>query len=604
MTKKMNILYMGALALVMTTSCGSDEPGGGDKPGGGDNPGSGSVTDVRPVSSLLSIDLSTDKAVYKPGETVHITASSTVAGAKVRYRQGASVVAEGNASAAWDWTPPATDFTGYLVEVYTTDGSKDVIHGTIAVDVSSDWKKFPRYGFVATFDDSKLAQGTIEKEMEYLNRCHINGVQFQDWHWKHHWPLAGTREKPLDRYKDIANRDVNLSVVRKYIDIQHGYGMKSIFYNLCFGVLDDAQEDGVQKEWYVFKDTNHSTFDFHDLPSGWKSDIFLVNPGDKGWLSYIGDRTDDVYAVLDFDGYQVDQLGNRGTLYDYYGTRVNMGRGYADFLSAMKQRQPEKSLIMNAVSSYCAQNIAGSGNVDFCYNEVWDDEKEYKDLYNIIRANDTYSDGSLATVFAAYMNYGLSGSKGSFNTPGVLLTDAVMHAIGGSHLELGDHMLGSEYFPNNNLQMPQELRTSIIRYYDFITAYQNLLRGTDSRSEFKADVTCTDPAKGLTFNAWPPKAKTVTTYARDVDGKKVISLLNFRNVTDMSWRDLQGTQRAPMNTAAIPVSIPVTGNVRKVWVATPDYHAGAVQELAFEVKDGKLTCTIPQLRYWTMLVIE
>ena len=102
MTKKMNILYMGALALVMTTSCGSDEPGGGDKPGGGDNPGSGSVTDVRPVSSLLSIDLSTDKAVYKPGETVHITASSTVAGAKVRYRQGASVVAEGNASAAWD----------------------------------------------------------------------------------------------------------------------------------------------------------------------------------------------------------------------------------------------------------------------------------------------------------------------------------------------------------------------------------------------------------------------------------------------------------------------------------------------------------------------
>jgi dextranase len=53
-------------------------------------------------------------------------------------------------------------------------------------------------------------------------------------------------------------------------------------------------------------------------------------------------------------------------------------------------------------------------------------------------------------VFAAYLNYNKADNGGSgdkmMNTPGVLLTDAVMFALGGSHLELGDHMLSREYF--------------------------------------------------------------------------------------------------------------------------------------------------------------
>ena len=56
----------------------------------------------------------------------------------------------------WTWTAPATDYTGYLVDVYRTkENGTEVILGTIAVDVSSDWTRFPRYGFVATFDASK-----------------------------------------------------------------------------------------------------------------------------------------------------------------------------------------------------------------------------------------------------------------------------------------------------------------------------------------------------------------------------------------------------------------------------------------------------------------
>jgi len=97
------------------------------------------------------------------------------------------------------------------------------------------------------------------------------------------------------------------------------------------------------------------------------------------------------------------------------------------------------------------------------------DEADFTDLYTILKANHQYGNQALKTVFAAYMNY--EKGSGEFNIPGILLTDAVMFALGGSHLELGgDHMLCSEYFPNTRLQMSDALKTAVVRYYDFMTA--------------------------------------------------------------------------------------------------------------------------------------
>lgn len=595
-------IYTAALMLTLI-ACGNDDIDaiGGNITGGNET---GSVTDVIPVTSDLTLELSTDKACYSPNETVNFTATGTLpAGAKVRYRTMNQVVDEQNAtSTSWNWTAPSTDFTGYLVDVYRTDqDGTEVILGTIAVDVSSDWTRFPRYGFVATFDDSKHATGVIEEEMAYLNRCHINGVQFQDWHNKHHWPWGGKDGMEYTQYKDIANRDVYTDVVKKYISVQHAYGMKSIFYNLCFGALSDAAEDGVKEEWYVFTEQDdHTKKDAHNLPSGWKSNIYLLDPGNAEWQQYIGDRNEEVYSHLDFDGYQVDQLGGRGDLYDYYNGKVNLLKGYRSFLEAMKTRHPDKRLVMNSVSSYGAAQIAGSDNVDFCYNEVWNDEQKFEDLHTIIKANDLYSWHKRRTVFAAYMNYGNSGSEGMFNNPGVLLTDAVMFALGGSHLELGDHMLGSEYFPNNNLKMNDALKTAMIRYYDFMTAYQNLLRDTDTSAEFTASVS----SASSSINAWPPQLGNVTTYARKVGDKEVISLLNFVNADQLYWRDLNGTMPEPDEISSLPLKVQLSGKVKRIWAATPDCHAGAAQELTFEQKDGAVIFTVPSLLYWTMIVIE
>lgn len=568
----------------------------------------------------LYYSISTDRCSYAPGQQIAFTLSATpAAGMRVRYRHLADIVADTLLTTKnWKWTPPALDYRGYMVEVYSTDGNSDIIHGTIAVDVSSDWVRFPRYGFVATFGNDKTI-GVVRSEMTWLNRCHINAVQFQDWHCNHDWPLGGTREKPLSSYKDIANRTIYTSAIKNYITRQHQLGMKSFFYNLCFGVLDGYESRGVSEEWLLFKDQNHSVKDTHDLPDDWKSDIYLANPANTQWQAYLADRNDDVYACFDFDGYQIDQLGNRGTLYDYYGNEISLASGYASFIQAMKLRHPEKRLVMNAVSEYGASEIGRTGKMDCFYNEVWgchsrnsltNAEARFTNLKNIIQNNRSYN-ASLQTVFAAYMNYCCDNSN--FNIPGVVMTDAVMFALGGSHLELGgDHMLCREYFPHAGQKMTAQLEDWMTRYYDFMTAYENLLRG-----DWKDNTLIRVTSRDVTINKWEPVNQQVTQISRNVEGRRVIHLLNFctqesSQITDpnylLCWHDRDGLRPWPVEHKELPLTITglsELGKIRRLWVASPDYLGGAVQEITdYTLSSSTLRFTLPALQFWTMIVIE
>ena len=563
--------------------------------------GQGSVTTVTKITSDLTWEISTDKAIYAPGATVRFQSNGTVtSNTHVRYRCGSTVVGDEPLTAAeWTWTTPSEDGKGYLVEIYRKkeDGTQQIV-GTIGVDVSSDWKLYPRYGFVATFDNTKTEQ-VIAEEMAFLNRCHINGVQFQDWHYKHHYPAPLSNGSLMSTYTDIANRQVQTKVVRDYIAAQHAYGMQSIFYNLCYGALSDAQSDGVKEEWYLFHDGEHSRKDWHDLPDSWKSDIYLMDPTNADWQHYLADRNEEVYSHFDFDGFQIDQLGWRGDRYTYQGQQIDFGKGFASFITAMKQRHPDKRLIMNAVGSYCSQAILQTNHMDFAYNECWEGEDKFSDLRNIIRANDVYSAGKVKTVFAAYMNYKMDNC--AFNIPGVLLTDAVMFALGGSHLELGDHMLCREYFPYTGVYMSDALREQIIRYYDFMTAYENLLRGG---GEEKALTVSVGSEKKVGITAWPPKMNKITTYTKQQDNRYIVHLLNFLNANSLSWRDMEGTMPAPRTTKELPLVLSVSQAVKHVYCASPDYHGGALVELPFQQVNGTLTFTVPTLKYWDMLIIE
>ena len=577
------------------------------------------------VWESTQLELSTDKACYEPGSTVTFTADGNLPSDKevyVRYRHNNTFIEKHTfTSKTWTWTAPDTDYMGYMVDLYymewNGDNGTEHIIGAIAVDVSSDWKRFPRYGFVAEFDNYS---GTIDKnanieaEMKYLNRLHINGVQFQDWHWKHHKPVKFREDGSLDPwYQDISKRWVGTEYVKKYIDVQHRYGMKSIFYNLCYGAWKNYEADYVSSDWGLYKKNGKGELyqDYHGLPSDWQSNIYLMNPGNPNWQNYLEDRYNEVYANYDFDGYQIDQLGGRGDVFEKNGTKIDLQYNYGLFLKAMKGHRTDKRLVMNSVQSYGAHHICnarladGTPTVDFCYNELWESQASFSDLFQVIQDNDRESEHDLQTVFAAYINYNKADHAWDYkdqnvNTPGALLTDAVMFAIGGSHLEMGDHMLTREYFPAKPLAMTDELKQRLIHYYDFQTAYQNLLRGIDSKAAFTPTIrSSTHP-----INAWPPQGYKITAFAKKVDNMIAVHLLNFLNTNDLSWRDLEGTRPAPETKTNVQITYTTSRHITKVWTATPDKNGGVPMELSFTQTGNDVSVTVPSLEYWTMLVFE
>jgi len=538
----------------------------------------------------------TDKARYAPGQPVTFyLRESPKERLTVNYYHLGDLISSGEVtSSAWTWTPPDKDYRGYLVQLLS--GEK-LVH-SIAVDVSADWKKFPRYGFLSSFGN--MSESSVENTVNTLNRYHINGIQFYDWHYEHHQPLAGTGEAPQEVWRDIIGRDNSLATVRNYIKTARSKNMTTMFYNLAMGALDNAAQAGVKESWYLFKDQNHNQKDYHPLGPPFKSNIYLTNPANEEWQNYLGLKNNDVYTALDFDGFHVDQLGNRGDVYDYPGQKVQLDQTYKSFLEAMKRRHPDKRLVMNAVSQFGQENSISKADVDFLYTEVWNETRTYEDLAGVILDNDAYSGGTRKTVLAAYMNYAKSAGKGYLNKPGILLANSVIFAFGGAHLELGEHYLSNEYFPNSNLQMKADLKEELLAYYDFMVSYQNLLRDGGSFSAVTVSSGSNQPA----ISSWPAGQGQVAAVTKKLAGRQVVHLINFTRAGSMEWRDTNATQPEPETVTGLTLTVGVTQPVKKAWLASPDLLKGQPRALSFTNKNGSVEITIPSLKYWDMIVFE
>jgi dextranase len=568
------------------------------------NDDSGSIVPVPPVNRVTplysNIGIVTDKAAYNPGDEVTFTIESTTlpASAKVRYKQLNTTLQEETINGStWKWTTPSNDYTGYMAEVFSIENGIETIYAAIGIDVSSNWKKFPRYGFLSEF--SQLSDDEINAVISNLNRYHINGLQFYDWHNKHHKPLPMVNETPASTWKNIINTDVYFSTVQRYISSAHNRNMKTMFYNLVYGAWENADADGVLKEWYIFKDNTHTNKDFHPLSSPFLSNIYLLDPSNASWQQYLQFQNKIVYQFLDFDGFHMDQLGDRGSRYTYDGEFLNLSQTFKPFIDAIKADEPGKDIVMNAVSQYGQQDIAVASS-DFLYTEVWSPFDSYNDLANLIKQNNTYSANTKNTVLAAYVNYDLANKKGFFNTPSVLMTNAVIFAFGGSHLELGEHMLGKEYFPNDNLAMKDDLKKALTSYYDFLVAYQNLLRDGGSFN----DVSVSSIDDKVKITKWPVSKGNVACFGKRVANSQVIHLINFKDSKTTSWRDNTGIQVAPALIKDAQLVFTSEAAVKKMWVASPDIIGGAPRSINFAQNGNKVSFILPELKYWSMVVVE
>jgi len=558
--------------------------------------------DINPVVYLGS-EISTDKSRYLPGEEVYISLSlkSSFSGdVEVKYKYLTEVIDEeiltvnGN-SLNFQWQPPSDDFKAYIVEFRFLENGEPVFFASTAVDVSSDWTKFPRYGFLSVFS-SDISASEIESNLDYLKQFHINGLQFYDWHNKHHFPLKMDGNSPASYWHDIAGRDISFNTVDNYIKKAKARNIASMSYNLLYGAWGDFASDGISEEWMIYNDVNHQNINKHDLDDNWASDIYLLDPANPDWQNYIFQKTAQIYEHLDFDGWHIDQLGDRVSVYNYNGNPISLKTTFTPFLTNLGTIFPDKTMVMNAVNGYGQSEILETP-VNFAYTEVWEPNNTYNHLSEIINENYNLSNNNLNTVLAAYVNYNLADNSGEFNEAAVLMADAVIMSFGGAHLELGEHMLGKEYFPNNNLSMSYSLTKQLIEYYDIFTAYQNLLRDGGELS-FNTGITGSE----VEINDWPAVSGKIAAFKKSVNNLEVYHLLNFAGINSLKWRDNYGTLTAPDEFLNFTINVPET-NVTKVIYVSPDWHDGVQEELEFEISNGVCKLKIPYLKYWGMIII-
>lgn len=587
------------------------------------------LSDASPGCSRLVIkDVGTDKARYAPGESVQVEID--LDSLACRDLENARVVVEiqdlGRPISTAEEpisisqskpdqinttvTPPKTDFRGYRVEVQIRDAKQRILsYASTAIDVSSSWVRFPRYGYLAHYDQDVPAAQWIRE----LNRFHINGVEFYDFQYKHHLPLAPP-ELRKSFWRDVANRPTYGETVFEFLAEARKRNMTTMAYNASYAAYADALHDGsgVKLEWAAWPDAHGPRTEaaIKSLPlpgTGWATPRLLyMNQDSSGWRQYIFARTQELFAVFPFDGWHIDSFGDPGA-FARDGARIDYYQGFASFADAAHAAL-NRPVLVNTVSGRGQDRVAKS-SADFVYSELWpDDQPEY---VNILRSADEIHalNPDKAIVFPAYLHKDLAerlrehpGGQIHFDDPAVLLADAVIFSAGAAHLELGDgdRMLSHPYFPADTAITPTpQLLAKVRSYYDFLVAYENPLRDGAGKANFSISLAGAPQSSDA-------RAGTVWTITRQQSSNSIVHLINLTSLKQTGWRDDDLNYPSPRTLHGLRLRVQLP-NPRKAGWASPDVDHGKWHDLKITQvlqNPGFYEVTIPELSYWTVVIFQ
>ncbi len=572
-------------------------------------------------------DFYTDKARYAPGDlvraTIQLQPGRAVSGTLVltvwhldeliHPSLTIPFALDGNETVlSFDWQPPETDYMGYLLQASLLDERGACVGmGQVAVDVSSTWVKFPRYGYLWDFTKDAPA----EEKIAALAKYHINGLQYYDWQYRHHIPLF----KDTEKWQDWSGRWIYGDVIKRYIATARDKGMVNMAYNMIYGANKTYLRDGtgIDPAWRLVKENGEDFTCVMSESRGSTGILQFFNILNEDWQTYIFREEKEALDALGFDGWHGDTIGEYGRMQTPEGNDLGQDEngksirfvkdGYTIFLNKAKEALGSKYLDFNPVGAQGIEKVNVS-HVDVLYAEFWPWEKsrwgQHYNTYNALQQEifaAARESGGKSLVVAGYINYKAPGEY--FSPAAVLLMDAVVFASGGARIELGngDNMLSNEYFPGDSAKkMGEALQEKVRRMYEFITAYENLLRGGPM------PVTRSIQLNGVRQSS-TGAGDAVWAFAMAKEGYEVLHQINLTG-TDNLWRDENQTKHEPTPQGAIPVRYYTESNVAAVFMASPDREDIAPQELAFETgsdeKGSYITFTVPPLIYWDMVFMR
>lgn len=576
-----------------------------------------------------------DKAMYQPNDEITFEVnlhSEAIKDRKGTYRlsihhletqidlvEGAWEL-QGEDCLTISWKAPNKDFQGYLVKLEILDGKgKLLVEKNTAVDVSSSWTKFPRYGYLTNFS----SEANPEEVIEQMKNWQLNSIEYYDWKFLHHQPLP---EDGSMTWQDWAGREIDGEIVKSYIHKAKNKNMVNMSYNMIYAATNNYEEYGISDEWGLWYAEDHGertrrkgdrfTFHMGTSPSR-QSDLFFFDIENPDWQDYIIQKNIEALEMMGFDGWHGDTVGEWGRMWtaSEVGTDASgkyVKDGYATFLNKTKKELGNHYLSFNPVGAQGIEQVNQS-DVDVLYAEIWpwdtdSEDNQYDTYLSLKREVDQSrkeSDGK-SLIIPAYMEYDYAqiAMNKPFNQSAVLLTDAAVYAAGGSRMELGDgvNMLSNEYFPSNNLKMSEEHIERQHSLQNFIVAYENLLRdGLEDNQKMIAIKNYQSSAEG--------EPNTIWAYSKEDKQYETLQLINLLEVSTNDWRANEGKKEIPKKIENFEVKYYTDEPVKSVWATSPDPDFdGLSEELAFDSgRDDKGTFVkikVPSLEYWTMIYLK
>ena len=566
-----------------------------------------------------------------------------------------------NLTVASEWL---TNNTGYLVTISVNDKSGSTLSSKRAgLSVEDDWTVFPRYGIVAgsPTDQNSILVKNLEayrKELELMKSMNINSYFFYDAYNEATDPFPEGVDSFVQKWNTWSHTQVDTKAVKELVDQVHKSGAVAMLYNM---ISADSNPKNpalpLAALAYNFYDSfgkkgEPMTYTIGDNPTQ-----VYYDPANPDWQKYIAGVMKSAMDRMGFDGWQGDTIGdNRVTDYEHRNSTDEadshmMSDSYASFINAMKDLIGEKYYItINDVNGGNDDKLA-KARQDVVYNELWTNggsvipgrmQVAYGDLKARIDMVRNKTGKSL--IVGAYMeepgiDYTVPGGKATngagkdalagkpLQADATLLVDATVAAAGGYHMSIAAlananaalNVLQSAYYPTQYLSVAKDTIRKLYNYQQFITAYENLLRGEDVTNSNQAVSTKNASGEILSKDALGVTGNQVWTFAKSGKGFSTVQMINMMGI-NAGWHNEEGyaDNKTPDAQENLTVRLSLAGKTAQeaakiadqVYVTSPDDWATSSMKKAqasLETDENGqpvLVISVPKLTLWNMLYIK
>ena len=554
--------------------------------------------------------------------------------------------------------------TGYLVSIRVEDvnGHIDIVN--TAVSVEENWTVFPRYGIVGGSGDDYNSillknKQRYEDALGVMTNMNINSYFFYDAYKSPQNPFPLDKPQFSQDWNTWSHSKVDVEMITDMTKYMHSKGSVAMLYNMCFARSIDEPET-VSAIEYAY---NHDTYGLNKKGTPYINYIdgkpfqYYYHPMSKQWRDHISKVMIEAMKNGGFDGWQGDTIGDRtiNAYYDADSKEHYMSDYYGDFIADMKKRMPDKYVTINDVNGEHIDKMLQS-NQDVVYNEIWPfgqsalvidgqyrSQTEYGDLK--ARVDDVRRKTGKSLIVGAYIQgpdtewkdgkrVAKNGSgedsiaDKTYNLPAVLLTTATISAAGGYHMSsavlanrmnddgLGIGILEKDYYPTQSLRTTKEITRKVSDYNQFVTAYENILRGTSLEDSTNEVEVFNEYNFKQNWDKYGTRGFQIWAWTKQGKGFRTIQMINLSDVVS-NWKNEAGTKENKQPTFQNNLTVKYTVGTDKdlanklannVFVVSPDDWSKSTMikcQATVELVNKKyvLNIKIPKLDIWNTIYI-